>query len=110
MRFRELLTHALIPAGAVLLVGSGCESDPEPPPPERTVYVEQAPPPPQYEVVGVAPGPDFVWIDGRYVYYDHRYVWQPGRWERRPYGNARWEGGRWDRDGRGWRYHEGRWH
>ena len=49
-------------------------------------YVSVPPPPPRYGVVGYAPGPGFVWVDG---YWDWRpprpgAVWVPHRWV--PYG------------------------
>ncbi len=36
-------------------------------------YVRVAPPPPRYGVVGVAPGPGYVWVDG---FWD----WRGGNW------------------------------
>ena len=76
----------------------------------REVYYDDAPPPPRRDVViGVAPGPDFVWIGG-YWRRDHdRWAWADGRWDRRPYGHARWEEGRWEHRPRGYVWVEGRW-
>jgi len=78
-----------------------------------------APPPPRViRVRPVAPGPDYVWLDG-YWYADGRHWrWHNGYWTRAPYGGARWigpryEGGRffagyWDGD-RGRFDHDHRW-
>ncbi len=67
------------------------------------------PPPPRYGVIGVAPGPGYVWVDGRWAYRGNRYAWEDGRWVRPPRGRMRWEHGEWRHDGDRWRYHEGRW-
>lgn len=73
-------------------------------------YVRFEPPVAQVEVVGVAPGPEFVWIPGAHRWVGTSFVWVPGRWERRPARAVRWEPGRWEHHGsRGWRWHEGRW-
>ena len=37
-------------------------------------------PPPQYEVVGVAPGPGYVWIGGYWNWVGRRHVWIGGHW------------------------------
>lgn len=67
------------------------------------------PPPPRYGVVGVAPGPGYVWINGYYGWSGGRYVWNQGRWALPPHGRHAWVEGGWHREGRGWRYHEGHW-
>jgi len=78
-----------------------------------------APPPPRVlKVRPVAPGPDFVWLDGYWYADGHRWKWHPGYWTRAPYVGARWvapryEGGRffvgyWDGD-RGRFEHDHRW-
>jgi hypothetical protein len=73
-------------------------------------YVSYGPPPPvAYGVVGVAPGPGFVWIEGYHAWQGGRYVWVPGRWVRPPRPGAVWVRPEWRREGRGWRFHEGRW-
>ena len=73
------------------------------------VYVRTGPPPIRAEVVGVAPGPGYVWLPGYYRYDGGGYLWVGGRWDRPPRRNARWERGHWQRDRRGWYYVEGRW-
>jgi YXWGXW repeat-containing protein len=75
----------------------------------RYDYARYGPPPPRYRIVGVAPGPGYVWTDGRWRYKGNRYVWEDGRWVRPPRGHSRWERGDWQRDGNRWRYRDGRW-
>ena len=59
-----------------------------------------APPPPRVlRVRPVAPGPDYMWIDGYWYPVNGRYVWHAGYWTRPPYAGAHWvawhhEGGR----------------
>ena len=71
-------------------------------------YVVQGPPPPRYAVVGVAPGPQYVWADG---YWDWRgaWVWAPGRLVVRPRPYAVWAPARWERRGRRWAFIRGHW-
>lgn len=76
--------------------------------PATTVIVQQAPPPPPVETVVVAPGPDYFWIGGEWIWSD-RWVWRGGYWGRPPYGHAVWIGGRNWHDGRGWHNERGRW-
>jgi hypothetical protein len=64
--------------------------------PPGEVVVDTDPPPPQYEVVGVAPGPGFVWIGGYYHWYGGRWVWYRGHYERPPHPGAIWVGARYE--------------
>ena len=73
------------------------------------VVVTSAPPPDRYEVYGVMPGPDFVWIRGYWQWSGVEYVWISGRWEQPPRGYRHYDRGSWHRTGHGWRYREGRW-
>ena len=73
------------------------------------VYVRSGPPPIRAEVVGVAPGPGYVWVPGYYNYDRGGYVWVGGRWDRPPRVRARWVQGHWQRDRHGWYYVEGHW-
>jgi hypothetical protein len=57
----------------------------------------------------VAPGPDYIWIDGDWVWTGGRYTWHNGYWGR-PRGGRVWVGGRWDHDGRGYHWNRGHWH
>lgn len=85
---------------------TGCEAHIYP---ARVAYYDEAPPPPRDVVVGVAPGPDFVWIGGHWYRDRDRWAWADGRWGRRPYAHARWEEGRWEHRPRGYAWVEGRW-
>jgi uncharacterized protein YcfJ len=73
-----------------------------------TVIVQAAPPPPRVETVVVAPGSDYVWVGGEWVWSD-RWVWRGGYWGRPPYGHTVWIGGRSWHDDHGWRYQHGHW-
>ena len=54
----QLLAASFVIAGTLL---SGCAA-------RGAVVVGFAPPPPRYAVVGVAPGPGYVWTEGFYDY------------------------------------------
>ena len=73
-------------------------------------YYASAPPPPlRAEVVGVAPGPGYVWINGYWGSRGGRYEWVGGRYVRPPHRGARWEEPRWERRGDRYHFHDGRW-
>jgi hypothetical protein len=40
------------------------------------------PPPPLPETVVVAPGPDYVWVEGAWFWLGDRWAWHPGYWHR----------------------------
>ena len=63
-------------------------------------------PAPQVEVIGVSPGPSYIWIGGFWNLVGHRHVWVGGRWEHR--GDRGDRGDRWDRGDRGERGPRGR--
>ena len=96
---RQLLAASFLIAGTLF---SGCAA-------RGAVVVGFAPPPPRYGVIGVAPGPGYVWIDGFWGWSGNRYVWTAGRWAQPPHAHARWVRGEWRHEGRGWRYREGHW-
>jgi len=114
-----------IVATGVLLMGSsftlGCavhgnaDVETAPPPPvavQGEVVVEAeppAPPPPENEVVPASPGVEFFWVGGYHRWDGSRYVWVRGRYERRPYSDARWTSAHWEARGRGHVWVEGRW-
>ncbi|HWY31150.1 MAG TPA: YXWGXW repeat-containing protein [Candidatus Acidoferrum sp.] len=78
-------------------------------PAEQTVVIQQAPPPVPTEVVAVAPGPDYVWINGEWDWNGFAWVWVGGHWGYPPHAHAVWvEGRRWH-DGYGWHYERGYW-
>src|SRR5215208_3808897 len=70
--------------------------------PTREIVVTEAPPAPRQEVIGVAPSPSHVWVQGHWTYRSGRYVWMPGHHELRPRPTAAWVAGHWDRTSRGW--------
>ena len=72
-------------------------------------YANYAPPPPQYGVVGVAPGPGFVWTDGYWGWRNNRYYWNQGRWVRPPRRGATWVRPEWRHEGNRYRFHRGYW-
>ncbi len=74
------------------------------------VVVRVAPPPPVHVgVVGVTPGPGYVWIGGYQRWNGHAYVWVPGRWVRPPRAHVIWVGPRWVHTRGGWVFHAGYW-
>jgi outer membrane lipoprotein SlyB len=76
--------------------------------PATTTYVYQAPPPPPAETVVVAPGPDYVWIGGEWVWNDG-WVWVGGHWGYPPRPHAVWIVGRSWHDRYGWHHDRGHW-
>lgn len=73
------------------------------------VVVTTEPPPVKEEVIGVAPSPRHVWVQGNWSYHEGRWIWVPGRWEVRPRRGAVWIAGHWDRTPRGWVWRAGHW-
>jgi hypothetical protein len=74
------------------------------------IYATEEPPPPRSEVVvGVAPGPSYIWVGGYWTRHRDGWFWVGGRWAARPHQNAVWEQGRWDRHPRGYIRVRGRW-
>jgi hypothetical protein len=53
------------------------------------VDVEGPPPAPLADEVAISPGPDFLWIPGAWMW-DGHWVWEKGRWDRRPHPGAVW--------------------
>jgi hypothetical protein len=72
-------------------------------------YVDTPPPPPQTEVVGVAPYPDAVYVNGYWRWHGGRYVWAPGYWERPRPGRV-WHPHRWEARGNRYVFRRGGWH
>jgi hypothetical protein len=56
----------------------------------------------------LAPGPDYIWISGEWVWSGGRYAWHEGRWEKRHEGRV-WHEGHWNQHGHGWRWERGHW-
>src|SRR5262245_58879663 len=78
--------------------------------PEVEVYVNDAPPSPREEViVGVAPGPGYVWVGGYWSWHNSNWYWVGGRWVARPRPSAVWFPGHWEPRGRGHAWVGGHW-
>jgi hypothetical protein len=92
-----------------LVTSAACAYNP--PPSTRVVYIERRPPAARVEVIGVRPGPGYVWVAGYWGWSGADYYWVPGRWvipPQRVY--TAWVPGRWDHHrGRGWYYRPGHW-
>ncbi|HJW26827.1 MAG TPA: hypothetical protein VJ576_18155 [Rhodocyclaceae bacterium] len=105
MRVKGWLAASAIAVGSAVL--GGCVVAPPEP-----YYVNQpvmvAPPPPRVEVVGVAPAPGYIWIDGFWGWSGRHHEWHPGRWEAPRPGYA-WRPHQWQREGSYWRERGGRW-
>jgi outer membrane lipoprotein SlyB len=76
--------------------------------PGTTTVVSESPPPAPADTVVVAPGPDYVWIDGEWIW-NGRWVWRAGYWSYPPYPHAIWIRGYWHRGPYGWRRAPGHW-
>ena len=72
-------------------------------------YANTPPPPLRREVVGVAPGPGYVWINGYWGSRGNGYAWVPGYYSRPPRAHAVWVAPRWDRDHGRYHFREGHW-
>ena len=73
------------------------------------IIVKIEPPHAVVEKRPVAPGPEFVWIDGYHRWDGNAYVWVPGRWDKPPRPHAHWIAHRWVKRGGGWVLVEGHW-
>jgi hypothetical protein len=71
--------------------------------------VTQAPPVPPVETVVAAPGPDYSYVSGEWVWNGGAWVWVPGRWVLGPYRHAVWISARWDYGPYGWHRVPGHW-
>ena len=77
-------------------------------PQASTVVVAEPPPPVPVETVVVAPGPDYIWIDGEWVW-NGQWIWVGGHWGYPPYPHAVWVRGYWGRGPHGWSRAPGHW-
>jgi len=73
------------------------------------VYIAAPPPAPRYGIVGVAPGPGFVWAEGYWDWRGGAWAWAPGTWMRPPRPGAVWVAPRWVPNGRHYRFVRGHW-
>ncbi|MBV8208925.1 MAG: YXWGXW repeat-containing protein [Burkholderiaceae bacterium] len=87
---------------------SGCIVAPAEPDYYGSEMVATAPPAPTAEVIGVAPAPGYVWIEGYWGWTAGRYAWVPGRWEA-PRAGYHWVPHQWVHEERGWHLHQGHW-
>ncbi len=85
--------------GVAALILGGCVAYPVSPGP---------PPPPQNEGMVLAPGPEFIWISGEWVWRE-RWVWVGGYWGRPPHPHAAWVPGCWENTKHGYRRVPGHW-
>jgi len=92
------LSALLVAAGFSGCAGSG-------------VYVSHygPPPAPRYGVVGVAPGPGYVWTEGYWDRHGNNWVWVTGSWRRPPHPHAVWVPGYWQDEHGHHRFHHGYW-
>jgi hypothetical protein len=97
MKKSNLLKLGLIILSACSVLAAGCAVEARGPggavavsAEPGIVYADSAPPPVVNESVGIAPGPDFVWIGGSWVWGGNRWGWERGRWEHPPRPDARW--------------------
>jgi len=72
-------------------------------------YVRVPPPPPRYGVVGYAPGPGYVWVDGFWDWRGGNWFWVAGSWRRPPHRGAVWVPHRWVQTSHGYRLQHGHW-
>lgn len=100
------MTRVIRFAGAAALLAlAACA----PLPPAGAVFVRVGPPAYREEVIGVAPGPGYVWVAGYWAWGGADYYWVPGRWVARPYPRAVWVPGRWRAHRHSWYWVEGHW-
>lgn len=87
------------------LLAIGCASAPR----RDVAYVRVRPPRDRYEVVGTAPGREFVYVRGHWRWDGRAYEWVPGRWTRLQSGFRTWVAGRWHHSRYGWYWIDGHW-
>lgn len=97
----KLLAGAMVLAGSLLTACGGGYGG--------SYYVQYGPPAPRYAVVGVAPGPGYVWTQGYWDWRGHNWAWVEGRWLRPPRAHAVWVAPEWRREGSRYRFHRGYW-
>jgi hypothetical protein len=94
------------PKGYVWIAGSWA---PEKAVGKRVKVVKEAPPAPMVEAKTTSPGPDYMWVPGRWGYENGKYAWVSGRWERPANQDMVYIPGEWMRRGDGFVYIAGRW-
>ena len=77
--------------------------------PAPVMVVNDGPPPiPAETVTVVQPGPDYIWIQGEWVW-NGRWVWVGGHWASPPRPHGTWVAGYWVKGPNGWYKTEGYW-
>jgi hypothetical protein len=73
-----------------------------------SVVVRTQPPPPVY-VRPVAPGGNYVWVDGEWISHRHNYVYRQGYWAAPRPGYRQFITGHWQQKRQGWYWIPGHW-
>ena len=110
LRSNFLRSRCVQALGALALGGvlAGCVVAPAQPGYYGGDTVLVAPPPPRGEIIGVAPAPGYVWLNGYWGWSGGRHQWVGGRWEPGRPGHY-WAPHAWVREGGGWRMNGGQW-
>ncbi len=74
----------------------------------RPVLIHQPPPRAPVEVYVAAPGPEYIWLGGEWIW-NSGWFWAGGHWAYPPHPHAVWLGGRCWQDRRGWHNERGHW-
>jgi len=88
---------ATVSLAAILLALSACTAEVVASRPVDVLYVR----PP-------APGPDFIWVSGDWMWTGNTYRWHEGHWDKRIEGR-KWREGGWEAKGTGWKWRKGHW-
>jgi hypothetical protein len=109
--FKNILKFAGA-AAAVLFISAPlrAKADIEIPVPHIEMHhVHVAPPHVRIETRSVAPGPDYVWVNGSWDWQGDQWIWVNGRWDRPTERSVVWVNPRYEREEDGWRYQPGHW-
>lgn len=114
MKKRLLICSALILAGAL----AGCQVAPPayhyhadvvyPEIAPTPVITLTAPPPPKTEVRSESPVPNYIWVDGVWLWDGKQYVWHDGYWQA-PKPGYTWVPHHWHQAGKEWHMDGGHW-
>lgn len=102
---RRRILRSVIFLCSLGVAATGCV----PLPPPGVILVTRRPPGDRVELMGVAPGPGYVWAGGYWRWDGGDYGWVPGHWVLAERGHERWVPGRWRHARGGWYYVEGYW-
>ncbi len=73
------------------------------------LVIRVKPPRARVEVRTRAPGPNHIWISGRWTWSKGKYVWVSGAWVKRPAPKAVWVSGHWTKKHGNWIWVAGHW-